>query len=270
MKRLFLALQFLTILPVRIKGDVSEKDMAESSIFFPVAGAFQGFLVIVTTMLFSRIFSAEITSMFVVILLAVSNAGFHLDGVADTFDALAVKSAGDRGNNIAKRLAVMEDSQTGAIGASALILIILIKYLLINNLLLYSTSLTRYSLLFLMPVFSKWSMLPAMYHGSSAKEEGLGRIFADNVSKKEMAYASLIVLVFSLIVSELLQHTAYAEAVVYLLILIFVTHYIFSWLFARFCKEKFGGMTGDTFGALGELSEIIFLIIGSLWLQHSI
>jgi cobalamin synthase len=36
--------------------------------------------------------------------------------------------------------------------------------------------------------------------------------------------------------------------------------YAFSYLSARFCRAKFGGLTGDTFGAIIELTEAFVLI----------
>jgi len=269
-KHFLIALQFLTIVPVRVKGEITEEDMAGSSVFFPVVGAFQGILVILTALLFSRFFSTEITSGIVMIILIISNGGFHLDGISDTFDALAVKSTGDRGADRERRLAVMKDSRTGAIGVTALVLTILLKYLLIDNLLLYSASLTRYSLLFLMPVFSKWLMVPAMYYGTSARKDGLGRIFIENITRKDLVYSSLITFSFVLLGAELLQHTAYSRVAAFLLIILFAVIYIFCLLSVRFCRRMFGGLTGDTLGATGELSEILFLMVVSLWLQHSI
>ncbi|MBI4684412.1 MAG: adenosylcobinamide-GDP ribazoletransferase [Nitrospirae bacterium] len=269
-KHFLIALQFLTIFPVKVKGDITENDMARASVYFPVAGAFQGILVMLATMLLSRVFSTEVTSGIIVIVLIISNGGFHLDGISDTFDALAVKSSGIREADRERRLEVMKDSRTGAIGVTALVLTILLKYLLIDNLLLYSASITRYSLLFLMPVFSKWLMVPAMYHGTSARKDGLGRIFIENINRKDLVYSTLITFSFVLLVAKLLQNTAYSRVTAFLLIILFAVIYIFCLLSVRFCRRMFGGLTGDTLGALGEITEIMFLMVAALWLQHSI
>jgi cobalamin synthase len=45
--------------------------------------------------------------------------------------------------------------------------------------------------------------------------------------------------------------------------------YGFGVLFAQFCKKRFGGLTGDTLGALGEASEVIYLIAVATWLGLS-
>jgi adenosylcobinamide-GDP ribazoletransferase len=270
LKQLLLALQFLTIVPVRVKGDISENDMSRSVIFFPVAGALQGLLCVLSAALLLRFLSTDLTGCLVLVILIITNGGFHLDGLADTFDALAVKAGGDEEADRAKRLSVMKDSTTGAIGVVSIVVVILLKYMFIRNLFLYSSSRPLYSLLFLMPVFSKWIMVPAMYHGRSARKDGLGRIFIDAVTGKDVALCSLITVLFSLVITELLRDTLYASVTWLLFLFLFLVFCIFCILSVRFFAKRFGGLTGDAFGAISEISEILFLMVASLWLQHSI
>ena len=44
MRSILLAIQFLTILPVRLRGKISESDIARCATFFPLAGALQGLI----------------------------------------------------------------------------------------------------------------------------------------------------------------------------------------------------------------------------------
>src|SRR5271169_7213382 len=96
MKEMLLAIQFLTIIPVTVKGTCSEEELARSTSFFPLAGALQGLLTALAAFAAMKIFPVEITSGLVILVLLLSNGGFDLDGLIDTFDALAVKSTGDR------------------------------------------------------------------------------------------------------------------------------------------------------------------------------
>lgn len=267
--RLLLAMQFLTIVPVRIKGAISENELSRSAVFFPFIGGLQGLLCVLSAALLLRFFPADITGLLVLMLLIITNGGFHLDGLADTFDAMAVKSGGDEKTDRDKRLSVMKDSATGAIGVIAVVVTILLKYLLIKNLLLYSSSTTLYSLLFLMPVFSRWIMVPAMYLGASARDNGLGSIFVDSVTKKDVVFSSLITVLSCLMPAELLRHTSNASAAS-LFLSLFVVLFLFIFISVKFCKKRFGGLTGDTLGAISEISEILFLMAASLWLQHFI
>ncbi|MEW6115933.1 MAG: adenosylcobinamide-GDP ribazoletransferase [Nitrospirota bacterium] len=270
MKQLLLAFQFLTIIPTQVRGEVSERDIAQSAAFFPAVGAFQGMVISLSAALFLKLFSPEIAGGLLLLLLTLSNGGFHIDGLADTFDALAVKSRGDRELDREKRLAVMKDSTTGAIGVVAILITILLKYLFIHNLLITASIFTAYSALFLMPVFSKWIMIPAMYHGTSARQNGLGRIFLNGVKGNTVIFSSLLVALCYIAVAELHLLKMYGPDSIVLFLILFAALYALSVLAVRFCEQRFGGLTGDNLGALSEVSEIIFLAIITLWLQHFI
>jgi cobalamin synthase len=44
-------------------------------------------------------------------------------------------------------------------------------------------------------------------------------------------------------------------------IIIMIVIGLFAWGSARFLKDKIGGITGDTFGATNEISEVLALIL---------
>ncbi|MDA8215535.1 MAG: adenosylcobinamide-GDP ribazoletransferase [Nitrospiraceae bacterium] len=270
MRQLLLAFQFLTIMPIRVKGDISEKEIAQSAAFFPLAGAFQGLIAILSAFLLLQIFPPEITSGLIILILIISNGGFHLDGLADTFDAIAVKSTGDRETDMERRLSVMKDSTAGAIGVTALVVTILMKYLLISSMLHNYSLFTVYCLLFLMPVFSKWTMIIAMYHGTSARQDGLGKIFLNNVRINTVIFSSLLITVLYISVAELHLLKVYGANSTAVFVVLSVLLYIFSLASVRFCIKKFGGLTGDNLGAISEISEILFLMVATVWLQHYI
>ena len=81
MRYTLLAIQFLTILPLRFKGYVSEGDIARCAAFFPMAGALQGLILLATTVALTMIFPAEVVSGFLIALAVILNGGFHLDGL---------------------------------------------------------------------------------------------------------------------------------------------------------------------------------------------
>jgi len=270
MKQILLAFQFLTIVPVRVNGDISERDIARSAAFFPAAGAFQGLAAACVALLSANIFSAEITSGLVLLTFVVSNGGFHLDGLADTFDALAVKSTGDPARDRDRKLAIMKDSTTGAIGVISIVMTILLKFLFLNNVISSSLPPGRYAFLFLMPVFSKWGMLALMYHGISVRRDGLGKMFIDNMRPGTVALGSLLLIFFYAAADMLCLHTDYGTGAIALFFVLLAVFYIFCLLSAKFFKDRFGGLTGDTLGTAGEISEILYLLVISIWLQHSI
>ncbi len=267
MKKVLLAFQFLTIIPVKEIKEVSEKEMGGASAFFPLIGAFQGLLLVSTSVVFLKVFQAELTNGLLVFVLVLTNGGFHLDGLADTFDAVASRA------NKEKKLAIMKDSTIGSIGVTAIVLVLLLKFLALNSL-FHLSPFTFHLSLFLMPVFSRWAMVPAIFHGKSARQDGLGRIFIENTGVKEFVTATFLTLLFlilAVLIGNKINNPDYQFSIInFQLSLILPVLYIFSLIAVWFSNKNFGGMTGDTLGAVSEISEILFLIMAVICLQNFI
>lgn len=265
-KRLLLAFQFLTVVPLRVRGDVTEKEIAGSVAFFPFVGAFQGIVTAAASLVLARFLPAEVAAGFAILCLILTNHGFDLDGLADTFDALAIKSSGDPEKDRVKRLLVMKDSATGAAGVIAIVMVILLKFLLMKTIISNLSDPVAGTLFFLMPVFSKWITVPAMYHGVSARSDGLGKIFIDGTGAKDVMVATgLVVLLLVLAAVIYVPGTSFIGAVAFYA-LFCVGAYLTSLLAVRFLKRKFGGLTGDHFGAMTEATEVVFLLAAAIWL----
>jgi len=187
--RFLLAFQFLTIMHVKTLDNVSDRDMGRSSAFFPLVGAVQGVLLSFSSFLLMKIFPPELTNGLLVLLLVIMTAGLHLDGLADTFDAIASRK------NRAEKLAIMKDSAVGPFGVLSIVLVILLKYISLNALFLHSSLIAYYASLFLMPVLSRWAMVVAIFHTKSARQDGLGKIFIEQTGMKELFIATLSVLI---------------------------------------------------------------------------
>jgi len=264
MKGLFLAIQFLTVIPVWVDGKVTEKEIARSAAFFPLVGALQGSIAALGALLMARFFSPAIVSGLALLLLIAVNGGFHLDALADTFDGIAVKSTGDAEADRRRRLSVMKDSATGAIGVTAIVMAILLKYLFISALFSgYGTGGAAY-LIFLMAVFSKWSLTPALFHGESARPDGLGRIFVEGADWR--SYVLSWVLLAAIALGAAWLWPSFSRAARFrFLPLVCLCLYGFSVIWVFFCRRRFGGLTGDTAGAVAEVADLLFLAIALLW-----
>lgn len=258
MKKILLAFQFLTIIPVKDTGIVTDREIGGAVSYFPLVGLLQGTLLVFAAMTTSRFLPVGVVNILVILLLVVTNGGLHLDGLSDTFDAIA--SRGDRD----KKLSIMKDATVGPIGVTAIVIAILLKLFLLNEIYSVSRPATYYLLLFLLPVYSRWSMVPAIFHCSSAKEEGLGRAFIENAGVKELLTATLLTLLLSLLALFIIfniPNLAYAMFSLPIL-------YLFSLIAVWFSKRRFEGMTGDTLGAVSELSEILFLMMAVICLRN--
>lgn len=262
MKRLLLAFQFLTIIPIRNNITVKETDIAKSSSLFVIVGLVQGVLLIATYYGAKRIFHSDLVIIITLLVLVLSNGGFHLDGLADTFDAIAAR--GDK----EKKLSIMKDSTIGPIGVIAVFFALLLKFFALNNLTHFSLH-TFYSSLFFMPIFSKWALIVSMFHGKSAREDGLGRIFVNRVGFKEISISTLILLLILALLQIFFGRYIQDNQFIFYAILL-LTMYFICRVCINFFNKKFGGLTGDTLGAISEITEIIFLLMVIVWSQHSI
>jgi adenosylcobinamide-GDP ribazoletransferase len=269
LRNIALAFQFLTIIPIKTTGEVSEKDIADSSIFFPFVGAFQGLILVVLSCLLLKVFSPEITAVLALFTYFLTNGGFHQDGLSDTFDAISVKSSGNQAKDIQKRLAIMKDSTIGPIGVTAIVFSLLLKYLLIKEILHISGDACLF--LFLMPIYSKWAMISVMYHSKSARSDGIGRIFLEHVGLKRIALSTLLMVFTGLIAVYAWGYCTFSlaqwgeyEFILFLLCEIAVI-FLFCLFLRHIFTNKFGGLTGDNFGAIHEISEIIFLFVALSW-----
>ena len=267
-KQMLIAFQFLTIIPVKKTLTADENDIAKSASVFVIVGFIQGILLITADYVSGIFFHQDLVIAIVLLMLVLSNGGFHLDGLADTFDAIAVKSSGDFKKDKEKRLSVMKDSSTGPAGVTAIVFILLLKYSALKNL-SHFLPFTYYSSLLLMPVFSKWAMVVSMLHGKAAREDGLGKIFMNKTGFKEAAISTLLLILILILIQALSSRYALGNQHVFYAIL-FGVLYSFCRILVYFFNKKFGGLTGDTLGAISELTEIAFLFMVIIWSRLSI
>jgi len=271
LKSLVTAFLFLTIVPIKTKWSISEKEVYNSSIFFPIVGTFQGFILVLVAFLCLKIFSPEITAALVLVAYLSLTGGFHQDGLADTFDAYAVKSSGNLIKDREKRLQVMRDSTTGPIGVVAVVFSILLKYLLIKENLSFNINANKYLVLFLLPVFSKWAMVSVMYGAKKAREEGLGRIFLEHTGMIPLSISTIFLVFLGFAGFFVMSPSIFAPFSLkwYCFLSFLFVEITIVWLVCLFLKHiftgRFGGLTGDNFGAIHEVTEIVFLLVVNSW-----
>jgi len=261
-KKFLIALQFLTIVPAGNNAVLKDADIAKSSSCFVLAGLVQGLLLAATCYVAAKFFPADLVAGAVLLVLVLSDGGFHLDGLADTFDAIASRGSRER------KLAIMKDSTIGPIGVTAIVFSLLLKFLAFKNLSLSSSSIL-YPSLFLMPAVSKWAMVVSMFHGKPAREDGLGRIFMDGTGLKEIAVSTLMLFIVLLSLRIFfIRSLSNSQHIMYIISVICI--YLACRISIFFFSRRFGGLTGDTLGAISEISEITFLLWVTAWTQHSI
>ncbi|HEY3277170.1 MAG TPA: adenosylcobinamide-GDP ribazoletransferase [Syntrophorhabdaceae bacterium] len=263
MKELLISLQFLTRIPVRITGSLSERQIGRSAIFFPFVGVVQGAAAACTAVFMDLLFNPEIAAGFVVVVPLLINGGFHIDGLADTVDGMSVKGTGEPSRDRERRLTVMKDSSIGAMGAAAIAVLVLIKYLFASGLIEKGLTWDVLFMIFFVPVFSKWIMVPVICHGKAARNDGLGKIFIAHGGTGVLLLSSVILAAIFACASFALPEPSW-RGTGKVFLLLFLSSYGLALLWVAFCQHKFGGLTGDTIGAVSEIGEILLFGIAFL------
>ena len=242
MHSFFAALQFLTLFPWPKRAVCSVDEIGRGTVFFPVIGLLLGLILVLVNSLLEPFASPELLSIVLVTILALLTRGLHLDGLGDTFDGLG--AGGDR----ERMLRIMDDSHTGAFGVIAIVLLLFFKIHAIE-----SIDGERWRAVLAAPVLGRWAMVLLGYRSQAAKP-GLGSNLIDHLKAKHVVLATFITLVF---VAGILHAAG-------IVLMIWIA--VFSLASKKYFHRKLGGVTGDTFGAVGELSEtsvLVFLALGA-------
>ncbi|MFN3921425.1 MAG: adenosylcobinamide-GDP ribazoletransferase, partial [Caldimicrobium sp.] len=163
-----MAFSFLWRLPVK-SFFTSEEDFKGALSFFPLVGAMEGLFLSLFASLLSKVLLSEFLALLLIVFIFYIRGIFHLDGLSDTFDALAYKGTGDMEKDRVKRLQIMKDSTVGVAGVVTITLSLFAKFFFIKELLIFDPH-----LLFLPFLFSRGFLLWIIFFSKSAKNEGLG------------------------------------------------------------------------------------------------
>lgn len=238
--RFLLALSFLTALPVPAVPIVTEEDLGHSTRWFPAVGAVIGSFLWILYGLGSPVLPGSAASVLTLALWVLITRGLHLDGLADTFDGLG------GGGGRKRALEIMKDSRIGTFGALAVFMVMAMKISLLASL-----GKEGSVVLFLSPVLGRWSLVLSIRLFRPARPDGMGRRFAGYCGFPELFFASALALIFVLF--SLWRGLA-----------LFLTAALTT-VFTGLCiSSKLGGVTGDSYGCICELTETAVLLAGSL------
>ncbi len=249
MKRFLIALQFLTIFPIKIKSEIKEKDFGASLLYFPLIGLLIGLLLSVSAILLSFLpfLPALLKGALILLISIITTGGIHLDGFADTCDGFY----GNRPKE--KILEIMKDSHIGTMGVIGVVSLLLLKFSLIVSF----PAGFLWKALIMMSVFSRWFQVMACFSACYARQEGKAKYFIEYAGKKEVFIGGIFTLGLFLLLMQLKG------------VIIFFLSMLSVLLFLHYIRKKIGGMTGDTIGAVSEITEVStlfsILIVGSVW-----
>ncbi len=253
-RRLFLALSFLTVLPIPLiffKKDVENKetiniDFSKASVFFPIVGLLIGGILYISYLFMQYVgLPSQLESVFILTIWIALSGGLHMEGLADMVDGF---SGGEDKNDIIR---IMKDGSIGAKGAITLILIILMKYIVIYSL----PETSKGTAFLLIPMLGRWSMVFIAYMGKPASvSNNLTKLFTNNLGKKEFLISTFITVAATILIFPTNCFISYHP-----IILLFITAGVTIYL-KIYSERKIEGICGDVIGAANEINEFILLL----------
>jgi adenosylcobinamide-GDP ribazoletransferase len=237
LERIRLAATFLTILPLG-SSVASPDDVAASLGWFPLVGFVIGAALAFEQRLLIGYTGNTIAAILVIATLTLSTGAVHLDGLADTADALG--AGGDK----TRALEIMRDSRIGSYGAVSLILILALKVAAIAG----AHGAARQAAIYAAPGLARWVMVAVPYRLDYLRAAGAGTSLLAQNSSHNLMIASAVAF-FGIL--PIAGFHALGAVIVTLAITILSRRFLLRWL---------GGVTGDTIGAAGEIVETAVLI----------
>jgi len=232
------ALQFLTIIPSPFRRRPEPRQLAASLSYFPFVGLLIGGVVFLANWGLAAVFSPAVSAALTLAVWVLISGALHLDGLVDSCDGLA-------GGTPAKRLKIMADSRVGAYGIVGVCVVLLIKYAALISL----PEIWRLEALLLVPMLGVWAMVFALFVFPYIRKEGLGRHFKAGANGYRFALVTLLTLAAAI-------GLARWQGV----ILMAITGLIALGM-GCFFKFRLGGLTGDVYGAIKEVSEAVVLAL---------
>jgi adenosylcobinamide-GDP ribazoletransferase len=246
-----LAVTFLTGIPLKVEGDVSPADLWHSMGWYPLVGLALGAAGWGVYAGLLELLPGLVAAVIVVLLLEAVTRGLHMDGLMDTADGLLSNASRERA------LEIMKDSNVGAMGVVAAVLILILKVAALGALARADAA---------APLLAGWCAaraLPALdvYAWPYARAAGTGEAFTRERTRGPVAMAGGL-LVVGLVATALVTLATGAAGAWYAGLVIAAIAMATALLVQAAAAKRLGGLTGDVYGMGIELAEAAGLVVG--------
>ncbi len=252
---------FFSIIPMPALTQLGTDETRRALRWFPTLGALFGIVagtVGAGTLLLSG--SQLLAATLVVLVWQALTGAMHLDGLADSFDGLAALGSHKEGRDAARALEIMRTPDTGAMGVAAIVLTLLVQ---VAALTAAPDAKALFALAVLAPMTGRAAVLVASRPGvPAARKGGFGALFHE-VTPLGQIIVQLIVLAAA---SALLGWwvAGFLGALGLLGALVIALGVSVVWVHRLI--STFGGLTGDLFGALIEVTTTVTALAAALML----
>jgi adenosylcobinamide-GDP ribazoletransferase len=236
----YIAMNFLTRIPLPIQGEVEQKEIGHSIAYYPLVGLVIGLLLYVLAQILyfmSADFSHEVLAAILLTVWVLVTGGLHLDGLADSADAWF---GGQNDRDLS--LDIMKDPNCGPMGVTLIVLTLLLKWTAIS----YLLKADQLAFLLVVPMLSRGVILSLFMTTIYVRDSGLGSAFIEFLPDESqlggiLIGCGIIYIIFGSFLSLLLAIVAVIGI-------------------RKLMMDRIGGMTGDTLGATVELVEAVALL----------
>lgn len=238
---LWLAIGFLTRIPMLVRIDYSDRLMNQCSLYFPLVGLILGVMYAGLYLALASFWSPLVCVSLITIFHLWITGAFHEDGLADSVDALG------GGYSLEAKLRIMKDSRIGTYGTAALVMALILKVTLLAE------AQPVWLALLLPPMVAR--LAPLLIMGFlpyvSDTDKSKSKPVADNFSQERLVVAIVFTALATVIIagfhSTVLLWSVGAPLGVAL-------------IWGLYLRKQLGGYTGDTLGASVVLAELVLLL----------
>jgi adenosylcobinamide-GDP ribazoletransferase len=234
-----LAWRLLTAIPLSLVPDEPHPAPGRAAGYYPLVGLIMGLLLAGAGWLLFLFLPAAVAAGLLLVLWVGLTGMLHLDGFMDSCDGLLPP------RDSARRLEIMKDSRVGAFGVVGVVLLLLTKFSTLSAL----TEPYRLPLLVVAPVLARWAITWAMVRYPLARQQGLSVLFSRGLGRSQLPAASVVAVVTAVLFLNWLG------------ILLLGVTWLVTTLLARLAVARIGGLTGDVYGAIGEVVEVVVLVV---------
>ncbi|MFA0485659.1 adenosylcobinamide-GDP ribazoletransferase [Vibrio sp. 10N.222.55.B11] len=237
-----LAMGFFSRLPMPKNTPYSTERMNRSGRYFSTVGLLLGVLCGGVFLLLDVVLPSAVAIFLMMSFSLMLTGAFHEDGLTDMADGIG------GGMTLERRLTIMKDSRIGTYGASALIMALFGKWVLLNELIsmtgLFMVIVTSYT-------FSRAIAASLIYDMPyvSDLDTSKSKPLANKQTKGELVFLMLV---------GLLPSLWFGLACTCVLVVI---AYVFRVGFKKWLIARIGGFTGDCLGAAQQLMELLIYVV---------
>lgn len=246
----FIALQFLTRVPVPHWVGWQPAWLHDSARHFPLVGALVGAACAAVLWATAHVWTAAVAVLCSIAFGVWLTGAFHEDGLADTCDGLGGAVSRERA------LAIMKDSRLGSYGAVGLLLVLALKAAALHGLATRDLA-AALATLPLAHAASRWAALVLLFvlpYGGDA-EHAKAKPLAQRIDAGGLLAGALWTLAVALL-------AAWAAPALTLASLLAAAAAVagVAFVMQRWLRRRLGGTTGDTLGATQQFAEVAVLL----------